>query len=38
MKKLISSLLLVCALAGFGCSAEGNLDDHKGNVKVEGNK
>lgn len=37
-KKLAAVALVVLAIMAFGCSAEGNIDDRKGGVKVEGDK
>lgn len=36
MKRIVAIMLVVVALGG--CSASGQADDHKGGVKVEGNK
>jgi hypothetical protein len=38
-KKLIAVVVITGLIAVLGgCSAEGGVDDHKGGVKVEGNK
>jgi hypothetical protein len=38
IRKAVSIVLIVTALVAAGCSAEGEVDDHKGGVNVEGNK
>lgn len=37
-KKLLAVLICVAIIGLGGCSASGEADDHKGNVKVEGDK